>query len=296
MINHLRSIYIFNRAVEIGSFRATARALSLSPSVVSYHISRLEKECNIALFYRSTRRLSLTIEGKRIFDKVQPLIRSVESELDFLSSGDEQPVGELKVTAPAGFARGFITRQIAGFSNQFPKIKLSISYSDLHEDIIASGIDLAIRGGAMKDSNLMSRKIYSLERKIVASPDFIASVKLPRSPSDLKDLNWIWHENTPNFRILKNRKSGRSQKIKMNPAMVVDNGDALCSMAAEGLGLISAPAYLMGDFLKSGRLLEILPDWKLDPFEIFAVWPSNTTRTGITSRFVDFLADAKIDC
>lgn len=107
MINHLRSIYIFNKAVETGSFRATARALDLSPSVVSYHISRLEKEYSVALFYRSTRRLTLTQEGKRIFDKVQPMIREVERELDFLSSGAEQPEGELKITAPAGFSRGF---------------------------------------------------------------------------------------------------------------------------------------------------------------------------------------------
>ncbi len=249
----------------------------------------------MALFYRSTRRLTLTHEGKRIFDKVQPLIRSVESELDILSSGVEQPVGELKITAPAGFSRGFITRQIASFSKQYPNIKLSISYSDQHEDIIASGIDLAIRGGAMKDSNLMSRKIFTLERKLVASPKFISDVKSLKTPRDLQTLDWIWHEATPNYRIFKHTKSRRSQKVKMNPTMVVDNGDALCSMAVEGLGLITAPIYLMNEFLKSGKLLELLPGWKLDPFEIHAVWPGNSPRTGITTRFVDYLADAKID-
>ena len=77
--------------------------------------------------------------------------------------------------------------------------------------------------------------------------------------------------------------------------MIVDNGDALCNMAVEGLGLITAPTYLMNEFLISGKLLELLPDWKLDPFEIHAVWPGNSPRTGITIRFVDYLADAKID-
>ena len=295
MINNLRGIYIFNKAAEIGSFRGAARALGLSPSVVSYHIARLEKESSVALFYRSTRRLTLTNEGKRIFDKVQPLIRCVESELDLLSSGIEQPVGELKITAPSGFSRGFITRQIASFSNQFPNIKLSISYSDQHEDIIASGIDLAIRGGPMKSSNLMSRKVFSLERKLVASPKFIENVKPLKTPNDLRSLNWIWHEATPNFRTFKHYKSKRSHKIKTNPGMIVDNGDALCNMAVEGLGLITAPTYLMSEFLKSGKLLEILPDWKLDPFEIHAVWPGNSPRTGITSRFVDYLIEAKVE-
>jgi DNA-binding transcriptional LysR family regulator len=295
MFNHLRGIYIFNKAVEVGSFRATAQALNLSPSVVSYHISRLEKECNVALFYRSTRRLTLTSVGKRIFERVQPLIRGVESELDILSTGIEQPAGELLITVPAGFSRGFITRQIANFSNQYPNIKLSIRYSDQHEDIIANGIDLAIRGGAMKDSSLMSRKIFSLERKLVASPEFVKSTESLKSPLDLAALNWIWHEATPNSRTFKHTRSGRSHKIKMNPVMIVDNGDALCNMAMEGLGLITVPTYLMGEFLESGRLLEVLPDWKLDPFVIHAVWPKNSPRSGITSRFVDYLADAKID-
>jgi DNA-binding transcriptional LysR family regulator len=295
MINHLRSLYIFNKAVEMGSFRATARALNLSPSVVSYHISRLEKECSVALFYRSTRRLTLTNEGKRIFGKVQPLIRSVENELDILSSAVEQPVGELKITAPAGFSRGFITRQIASFCNQYPNIKLSISYSDQHEDIIASGIDLAIRGGAMKDSNLLSRKIFTLGRKLVASPEFLSRTKPLKSPGDLSKLDWIWHEATPNYRVFKNKKTRRSQKIKINPVMIVDNGDAMCNLAAEGLGLITAPTYLMSDFLNSKKLLEVLPDWKLDPFELHAVWPGNSPRTGITTRFADYLAHAKID-
>lgn len=294
MINHLRAIYIFNKAVETGSFRATARALGLSPSVVSYHISRLEKECSVALFYRSTRRLTLTHEGKRMFDKVQPMIHGVERELDSLSSGSEQPEGELKITAPAGFSRGFITRQIASFSNQYPNIKLSISYSDQHEDIIGSGIDLAIRGGPMKDSNLMSRKLFTLERKLVASPAFISGLKSLKTPRDLQGLGWIWHQATPNHRVFKHAKSGRSMKVKMNPVMVVDNGDAMCSLAVEGLGVTTAPTYLMGDYLDSGKLREILPDWKLDPFELRAVWPGNSPRTGITSRFVDYLAEAKI--
>jgi DNA-binding transcriptional LysR family regulator len=291
----LRSIYIFNKVVETGSFRATAKVLGQSPSVVSYHISRLEKECSVALFYRSTRRLTLTHEGKRIFDKVQPLIRAVETELDILSSGVEQPAGELKITAPSGFTRGFVTRQIASFSKQFPNIKLSISYSDQHEDIIANGIDLAIRGGAMKDSNLMSRKIFSLERKLVVSPDFISGLTSLKTPRDLQALNWICHESTANFRTFKHMKSNRTQKVKITPAMVVDNGDAMCNMAVEGLGLITAPTYLINEFIKSGELLELLPDWKLEPFEIFAVWPGNSPRMGITMRFIDYLADAKID-
>lgn len=295
MINHLRSIYIFCKAVETGSFRATAKSLNLSPSVVSYHISRFEKECNVALFYRSTRRLTLTHEGERIFEKVQPLIRGVETELDNLSASVDQPVGELEITVPTIFTRGFITQQIVSFSNQYPGIKLSISYSDQNEDIIGSGIDLALRGGTMKDSNLLSRKIFSLECKLVASPNFISSLKPLKTPRDLQPLNWIWHEATPNNRIFRHTKSRRSQKVKMNPTMVVDNSDAMCNLAVEGLGLITAPTYFMNEFLNSGKLLEMMPDWKLDPFEIHAVWPGNSPRTGITTRFVDYLADAKVD-
>lgn len=146
----------------------------------------------------------------------------------------------------------------------------------------------------MKDSNLMSRKIFTLDRKLVASPSFISELKSLKTPGDLQNLSWIWHEATPKFRIFKHAKSARKIKAKINPAMAVDNGDAMCGLAVEGLGVITAPTYLMGDYLNSGKLYELLPDWKLGPFELHAVWPGNSPRTGITSRFVDYLAEAKI--
>ncbi|MFT5112283.1 MAG: DNA-binding transcriptional LysR family regulator [Parasphingorhabdus sp.] len=294
MINELRAIYIFVKVAEMNSFRAAAQSLDLSPSVVSYHISRLEKKCNVALFYRSTRRLTLTNKGEKLLEEIQPLIHSVERELDDLSADVEQPVGGLKITAPAGFSKGFITRQIAQFAIQFPKIKLSISYSDLHEDIVASGIDLAIRGGILKDSGLKSRRIFELDRKLVASPDFISKLKL-KSPTDLIGLNWVWHASTPTHRIFKHVSSKKAEKFKIVPTMIVDNGDAMSNLAMEGMGLITGPTYLLKAHMKSGKLVEVLPKWKLDPFQLYAVWPANSPGTGITSRFVDYLAQARID-
>ena len=295
MINELRAIYIFVKVAEGKSFRAAARLLGLSPSVVSYHIARLEKKCAVALFYRSTRRLTLTSKGKKIFDEVQPLIHTVERELDALSADIEQPVGELKITAPAGFSRGFITKQIARFCKQFPGIKLSINYSDQHEDIVAAGIDLAIRGGAMKDSGLISRKIFELDRKLVASPKLFEQINRLKTPTDLEGLSWIWHASTPTNRVFKHTQTGKVIKFKITPTMVVDNGEAMKNLAMEGLGFTTAPTYLMKHQLKSGKLVEVLPAWKLDPFEIHAVWPANSPRTGMTNRFVDYLAKAKID-
>jgi DNA-binding transcriptional LysR family regulator len=160
---------------------------------------------------------------------------------------------------------------------------------------VAAGIDLAIRGGAMKDSGLLSRKIFELDRKLVASPRVLGQVNQLKTPADLEGLDWIWHASTPTYRIFKHTQTGEVIKFKITPTMIVDNGEAMNNLAIEGLGFTTAPTYLMKDQLKSGKLVEVLPAWKLDPFEIHAVWPANSPRTGMTNRFVDHLAKAKID-
>lgn len=294
MIDNLRALYIFAKSVELGSFRETARALNLSPSVVSYHISRLESDLKVALLYRSTRKLTLTHEGKALFDNIMPLIDGLERGIDSLATHVAAPIGQLNITAPTAFSRGALTVQIAKFIKQYPKVKLSINYTDENQDLIENGIDLAIRGGEMRDSALKARKIFELKRKLVASPDYVSTRPIPESPADLERWDWVWFTVTPNHRTFINQKTGEQQKVRFKSRITVDNGDAMCNFVSEGLGLATPTTYLIDDRLKTGRMVEVLPDWRIEPIDVHAVWPANSPKTGLTNRFVDYLIKAKI--
>lgn len=289
MLNHLRAIYIFVKAVELGSFRATAKALSLSPSVVSYQISRLEQELEVALLYRSTRRLTLTSEGRELYDRLAALVAGAERGVDRLTATLSEPVGKLQVTLAASFSRENITRQIAAFARMHPRVELSVRFSDEQQDLIADGIDLAIRSGPIADSSLHARKLFTLERLLVAAPRFLARKPAVEQPRDLADWEWIWLSVTAEHREFHHRDSGERQRVRLNRRVNVNDGYAMCLFALEGLGLLSAPDYLVEEYLRQGQLVEVLPDWRLDPIDVFAIWPPNSPRTGLTRRFVDHL-------
>ena len=291
MLNHLRAIYIFVKAVELGSFRATAKALSLSPSVVSYQISRLEEDLEVALLYRSTRRLALTSEGRELYDRMAALVAGAERGVDQLTAALTEPVGRLQVTLAASFSREHITRQIAAFARLHPRVELSVRFSDEQKDLIAEGFDLAIRSGPITDSSLHARKLFSLERLLVASPRYLAGQPRAENPEELSDWEWIWLSVTANHREFRHRESGERRRVKLNKRVTVNDGYAMCAFAVEGLGLLTSPDYLVEEYLRQGQLVEVLPEWRVDPIDVYAIWPPNSPRTGLTRRFVDHLLE-----
>ena len=291
MLNNLRAIYIFVKSVELGSFRATAKALELSPSVVSYQISRLERELEVALLYRSTRKLTLTNEGQKLIEILAPLVEGAESGVDLLTASRSEPIGKLNITMASSFSQENITLQIARFARLHPRVELSVNYSDEQKDLISDNIDLAIRSGPINDSSLKAKKLFSIERKLVASPLYLASKPEPKTPDDLVQWDWVWLNVTSGYRILSNRRSKKQSKIKLNKRVTVNDGYAMCNFAAEGLGLLTSPLYLVEDYIKEGRLVEVLPNWQVESIDVYAIWPANTPRTGLTHRFVDYLLE-----
>jgi DNA-binding transcriptional LysR family regulator len=291
MIDNLRAMFIFAKTVENGSFRGASKMLGISPSVVSYHISQLEKRFSVALLYRSTRKLSLTHEGDRLFQHAKTMIEAAEHGLDVLAGHSAAPGGQLNVTLPAAFSRSELIHSISGFAHAFPKVNLTIGFDDGHQDLISNGIDIAIRTGELKNSSLKSRRIMVLERKLVASPEYCAARTTPKSPAELKNWDWIRLKMLPPSRTLTNRK-GESIKVHYESRLVVDNVEAMCEFAIDGLGLATPPVFLVEEAMVAGQLVYVLPAWKIEPLSVYAVWPSNAPREGLTSRFVNFLMDS----
>ncbi len=288
MIDELRAMAIFAKTVETGSFRAASRELDLSPSVVSHHVSQLEEKLGVALLYRSTRRLSLTDDGEKLFHYAKEMLASAESGFDAIAKRAGEPTGKLTITLPAGFIRGPMVDDLAAFARTFPKIALTINFSDHQLDLIREGIDLAIRVGTVQDSTLKSKKLTNLERMLVASPEYCAKHPKPEKPGDLKSWDFIGLRMRPNDKLLIN-KSGKATRVQYEPQIVLDNIHAVIQMAKANLGVITPPSNLISEEIEKGQMIELLPEWKVESLPVFAIWPPNAPRESLTYRCIEFL-------
>ncbi|MCD5327141.1 LysR family transcriptional regulator [Chromobacterium piscinae] len=290
MIDELRALAVFAKTIETGSFRAAARALGLAPSVVSHHVSQLESRLGVALLYRSTRRLSLTPDGQALYGHAQAMLQAAETGLNELAGRAAEPAGALRLSLPAFFARGPLTASLAAFSQCHPKVELELDYSDEKRDLIRDGIDLAIRIGELQDSALKSRRLFDMPRLLVAAPSLLDARTAPACPADLADWPWL------GIRMRGKRKTlidaaGQRHDFAIQPQITVNSVDAACQLAAAGCGLATPPAFLAEGELAAGKLRVALPEYRVEPLGVYAVWPANATRESLTLRLVRFLAE-----
>lgn len=289
MIDELRQIAIFAKTVDHGSFRATAQALRLSPSVISHHIGQLEERLGTALLYRSTRKLALTPDGERMLVAARSMLAAAESGLQDISNQTNQPSGVLRITVPALFSQSVLMDHLAEFALANQQVELSMDFSDARRDLIADGYDVAIRAGNMKDSSLKAKKLFEFERKLVAAPGYLNTRDQPGSLDELNDWDWlqlapVWHKKIV-FRQARKRQSVQIKKSRIS----VNNAQALTQLTRAGAGLAIIPAYLAEPFIESGELNYVMPDWYVDPIDVFAVWPANAPKDGLIKSFVNFL-------
>ena len=288
MIDDLRAIAIFAEMARQGSFRGAAKVLGLSPSVVSYHVSQLEKHVGTALVYRSTRKLSLTHEGEILYQHARDMLASASEGLSKISTENNEPGGKLTITLPSALTRAPINREIAEFCKLHRGIELHILYTDVRQDLIANGIDIAIRVGDMMDSSLKSKRIGQVERKLVCSPDYWTQQVEPNHPQDLASWHWIKLAMLPSSRSLINADK-QSEQITFNSQVTVDNVEAMAQFCILGLGLATPPDFLVEEPLASGTLVEVLQEWRVEPIPLYAVWHANASGNSNIRRLLNYL-------
>ncbi len=288
MIDDLKAMAIFAETIKRGSFRAAADALKLSPSVVSYQITKLEEKLATALIYRSTRKLSLTAEGETLYKHATLMLDQAELGIRHVS-GHDHATGKLTITLPTSVHSARITRQLCEFSLANPGIEIHFIYSDKRLDLVAEGIDIAFSMGTLPDSNLRVRKIAEKGRILVCSPEYYARHREPKSPDDLKEWNWIKHDMLPGSRTL--IKDGKKVEMDLTGNVSANSAEAMVSFALCGLGLITAGRWLISDHLENGRLIRVLPEWEVESLGFYAVWHGNITDCSNTRRLLNFLRD-----
>lgn len=290
MIDRLRQMAIFAKTIDHGSFRGAARELRLSPSVVSHHISQLEDSLGVALIYRSTRKLTLTREGHRLLAAAQKMLEAVEGELADLSVSATTPSGELRMTIPSVLSQSHFTEQIATFSKAHPRIRLSLDFSDIRRDLIDDGFDIAIRMGPKAKTTATSRKLFSVERRLVASTDYLASRLAPDHPDDIADWDWLALTPVQNVPVAFTKAGGTQATIKPEARVFANDAQALYRLARAGAGLAIVPDFLADEDVQAGTMGYVLPNWKLRVIDVFAAWPANAPKHGLIHLALDALS------
>lgn len=290
VVDSLRSMAVFVKVAQSGSFKKAAEALALSPSVVSHHISQLEARIEKPLLYRNTRNLALTADGTVFLKSAINMLSSANEGFDNVSKRTKTISGDLKIALPTALSRARFLDAIAEFEQEYTNITLSLSFSDRISNMIEDGYDAILKFGESSDPGFGKKKLTQANRFIVCSSDYFDKHKTPSSPSDLLEAHWIWLNNIDcQVAISNDDPTVKTQLIHVRPRMFVDNILAVRRLVMTGIGLSIIPDFVIDEDIQSGRIARVLPEWNIEPVNLYATWPKAATRATLTHMFLDFM-------
>lgn len=284
---NIEHIKLFTRVASLGNISQAGKELNLSPAVSSAHINKLEEDLGVRLVHRTTRKVSLTEEGEAFLPHAQSILEDIDAARAAVGSGDLDPKGKLRVTAPASFGRMHILPLLEEFLNTYPKLDIDMHLSDSQVNLVEGGFDVAIRNAEMNDSSLIARKLASDKRVLCASAKYIDKNGMPKIPEDLQNHECVnlmglesWSLSTPNgLTVVKTRNRLRT-----------DNGEAARDGAVQGLGITLCSTWCCYQELRSGKLIQVLQDYPVaSNTAIWAVYPSTRLLAPKVRVFIDFL-------
>lgn len=286
----LAGLRTFVRVAESGSFSAVAREMGATQPAVSRQISALEQHLDARLIQRTTRSLTLTEDGRDLLDHARRVLDCVEETEMAVGRRQGTPRGLIRIAAPATFGRLYVAPRMRRLLDRYPELSVELHMSDSTTDLIATGIDLAIRGGAVGDS-LVARRIGSSARLVVASAEYLERSGTPKQPSDLSRHSCIAYLQNPTPNEWRFNGPGGAVAVEIAGRFRTDSTEAMREAVAAGLGLALAPAWVFGDDLTDGKVRPVLQRYQAERVSIHAVYPSRRHLAPRTRAVIDFLLD-----
>jgi len=282
---------VFLTVVEEQGFSAAAKRLDSTPAAVSRKIKALEQRLGVRLLQRTTRNVQLTESGERYFREVGRLLSELQCVEQELTDAAGQPTGELRVVAPMSFGQRRLAPVAARFAAQHPRLRVILTLEDQETDIVARGIDVAIRISYPSDSSLVGRVIAPVPRYICASPEYLRRKGTPRQPRDLLDHDCL------HYNLISEREewtfAGESgdESFLIKAVFCSNNGDVLAEAAIQGLGITLLPDFIVAHALTDGRLVRVLQGRERAPLSLAALFPSRQYLPVKTRLFVDYMVE-----
>jgi DNA-binding transcriptional LysR family regulator len=292
-MDRLRAYEMFAAVVAKGSFTRAADALDTSPANVTRYVNELEAHLATRLLNRSSRRLSLTEAGEALVERARAILDEVAETEAIVSSAALSPRGRLRVNAPLSFGILHLAPLWPRFLARHPEIELDVDLVDRVVDLVDEGYDLAIRISRTGSQAVVGRKLAASRNIVCASPDYIARRGAPDGPDDLLGHDCVGYSGAATadeWHLADD--AGRPHAVKVPCVMHSNNGDTVRAAALAGLGIIWQPTFLIGDDLRQGRLVPLLPGYRMADIDVLAVYPSRRHLSAKVRVMVDFLAEA----
>lgn len=278
-------IVVFARIVQLGSFSAAASSLGIPKSTVSRRVAELEERVGARLLQRTTRKLNLTDVGRTYYEHCSRIVVELEEAQLAVSQLQSTPRGLLRVTIPLTFS--VVGPVVTEYLARYPDVQVEVVCTDRRVDLIDERFDLAVRVGHIPDSTLVSRKLGSVRRILLAAPKVMERMKGVKEPVDLERHPSIIFAPEGNVWTL--TSGAKSAEITLRPRLVVNDYDMLRTVACAGFGVALLPEYQCLEELKSGRLRRILDTWAAPAIPVVAIYPSTRHLSPKVIAFVELL-------
>jgi len=290
-VDSLGDIAVFVRVVSEGSFTRAADRLDLSRSVVSKYVTRLEERLGVRLLNRTTRRLSLTEAGQVFYERSRRGLQEFEDAEAEVSHLQEEPRGILRINSPMSFGICHVAPALPQFLKEYPGVSIDMNLDDRKLDVIEEGFDVSIRISDMPDSSLVARRLGPCRHVVVAAPSYLEENGTPKTPGDLSAHNVIsyrYQESVNNWHFID--RENRQVSVTVSGAMQMNNSLALREALLVGGGIMRTPTFIVGEDIRRGRLVRLLPDYQMLEPSIYLVFPERRHLSPKVRAFVDFMA------
>ena len=290
-IDRVGDVLAFVRVADAQSFTVAAQRLGLTRSAIGKCIARLEDCLGTRLVHRTTRRVSLTDEGRLFYEHAVCILSEVDSATAALASRNEAPRGRLRIDLPVAFGRKHVLPVLQRFLERWPDVEAEVTFTDDYTDLVREGIDLAIRIGGDYDSRLVQRVLTAHHLVTCATPDYLARHGVPQTPDDLvhhKTLVFMHNGMPVPWRYEVN---GKMRNVPVSGRLRLGNTEALRDAALSGVGMVQLSTFLIGTDLHDGRLVPVLENFTLPSIPVHAVYPHRRYLAPKVRSFIDAILE-----
>jgi len=292
-MDRIAAMTAFVRVVEAGTFTKAADTLNLPNATVTRLIQSLEEDLKIRLLHRTTRSVTVTPEGAAYYERVVRLLADLADIESSAKQSVASPSGSVRIETAAGLAALVIVPALDEFYRRYPQVQVELGATNRQADLVAEGIDCAIRVGEVTDQFLVARRVGEFRFVTCATPQFLAAHGTPATPQDLYALPTIGLSSSRASRPLPFRFTHGEEKLELSLAhrLVVNDTNAYLAAGAAGLGIIQAPTYGVDAALGDGSLVTLFDEWSVDSIPVNVIYPPNRYLSAKVRVFIDWVVE-----
>lgn len=297
-MDRFQAMQVFTRVVEMNSFTQAAESLGMPRATVTTTIQALERHLRVRLLNRTTRKLSLTPDGAAYYERCLRILADVEEAEASFTDGGRGPAGRLRIDVPPAIGRLILVPMLCDFRSRYPGIELVVGMTDRPVDMVQEAVDCVIRIGELKDPNMVTRRIALMEFITCAAPRYLETHGEPRTIEALERHTAVHYFASRTGQVFDWDfvVDGEPVAVKMKGVVAVNDGNAYVDCGLQGFGMLQVPRFMVLEHLRSGALVEVLPEWRPAPMSVSVVYLQNRHLSPKVRAFVDWVAELFSNC